>query len=164
MRRYAGELGHGDEADLWQVVGTLHDHDFERWQEEHCIREEQLMREAGIDVLVARACCSHGWGLTPTPYEPASEMEKVLVAVNELTGLIGAAVLMRPSKCVDDFTVKSLKKKFKDKCFAAGCSRDVITTGAGRLGWNLPDLLERTIEAERHSPSAPHGDDALASE
>lgn len=164
MRWYAGELGHGDEADLWQVVGTLHDLDFERWPEEHCMREEQLMRGAGIDVLVVRACCSHGWGLTPTPYEPASEMEKVLFAVDELTGLIGAAVLMRPSKCVDDFTVKSLKKKFKDKHSAAGCSKDVIITGAGRLGWELPDLFERTIEAERHSPSAPHGGDASVSE
>ena len=160
MRWYAGELGHADEKDLWQVVGTLHDLDFERWPEEHCVREEQLMRDAGIDDVVVRACCSHGWGLTPTPYEPTSEMEKVLFAVDELTGLIGATVLMRPSRSVDDLTVKSLKKKFKDRHFAAGCSRDVIAQGAERLGWELPRLFELTIEAERHSPSAPHGEDA----
>ena len=158
MRWFAGELGHADEADLWQVVGTLHDLDFERWPEEHCVREEQLMRDAGIDDVVVRACCSHGFGLTGTPYEPTSEMERVLFAVDELTGLIGATVLMRPSKSVDDLPVKSLKKKFKDRHFAAGCSRDVIAEGAQRLGWELPELFERTIEAMRHAPSAPHGE------
>ena len=120
------------------------------------------MREAGIDDVVVRGCCSHGWGLTGTPYEPTSDMEKTLYAVDELTGLIGATVLMRPSKSVDDLTVKSLKKKFKDRHFAAGCSRDVITTGAERLGWDLATLFEKTIEAERHAPSAPHGEDAEA--
>ncbi|MGO5240070.1 HD family phosphohydrolase [Parolsenella sp. LCP21S3_E11] len=160
LRWYSADMGHADEADLWQTVGTLHDLDFERWPEEHCVREEQLMREAGTDELVIRACCSHGWGLTGTPYEPESDLEKVLFAADELTGLIGAAVLMRPSKSVDDLTVKSLKKKFKDKKFAAGCSRDVIQQGADRLGWELATLMEKTIEAMRHSPSAPHGDEA----
>lgn len=164
LRWYATDMGHADEADLWQTVGTLHDLDFERWPEEHCVREEQLMREAGIDELVIRACCSHGWGLTGTPYEPESDLEKVLFAADELTGLIGAAVLMRPSKSVDDLTVKSLKKKFKDKKFAAGCSRDVIEQGAERLGWDLATLMDKTIEAMRHSPSAPHGDGADGAE
>ena len=124
LRWYAADMGHAEEADLWQTVGTLHDLDFEMWPDEHCVRTEQLMREVGIDDVVVRACCSHGWGLTGTPYEPESDLEKVLFAADELTGLIGAAVLMRPSKSVDDLTVKSLKKKFKDKKFAAGCSRD----------------------------------------
>ena len=164
LRWYATEMGHADEADLWQAVGTLHDLDFERWPEEHCVRAEQLMRDAGIDELVIRACCSHGWGLTGTPYEPESDLEKILFAADELTGLIGAAVLMRPSKSVDDLTVKSLKKKFKDKKFAAGCSRDVIQQGADRLGWDLSVLMEKTIEAMRHSPSAPHGEEAASSD
>ena len=160
LRWFAADTGHADEADLWQTVGTLHDLDFEMWPDEHCVREEGLMREAGIDDVVVRACCSHGFGLTGTPYEPTSDMEKILFAADELTGLIGAAVLMRPSKSVDDLTVKSLKKKFKDKKFAAGCSRDVIQQGADRLGWDLPTLMEKTIEAMRHSSSAPHGEGA----
>ena len=164
LRWYATDMGHADEADLWQTVGTLHDLDFERWPEEHCVRAEQLMRDAGIDELVIRACCSHGWGLTGTPYEPESDLEKILFAADELTGLIGAAVLMRPSKSVDDLTVKSLKKKFKDKKFAAGCSRDVIQQGADRLGWDLSVLMEKTIEAMHQSPSAPHGEEAASSD
>lgn len=164
LRWYATDMGHADEADLWQTVGTLHDLDFERWPEEHCVRAEQFMRDAGIDELVIRACCSHGWGLTGTPYEPESDLEKILFAADELTGLIGAAVLMRPSKSVDDLTVKSLKKKFKDKKFAAGCSRDVIQQGADRLGWDLSVLMEKTIEAMHQSPSAPHGEEAASSD
>ena len=160
LRWFAADTGHADEVDLWQTVGTLHDLDFEMWPDEHCVREEGLMREAGIDDVVVRACCSHGFGLTGTPYEPTSDMEKILFAADELTGLIGAAVLMRPSKSVDDLTVKSLKKKFKDKKFAAGCSRDVIQQGADRLGWDLSELMEKTIEAMRHSSSAPHGEGA----
>ena len=156
LRWFAEDMGHADEADLWQVVGTLHDLDFERWPEEHCVRE------AGIDEVVVRACASHGWGLTDTPYEPESDLERALFAVDELTGLIGAAVLMRPSRSVDDLTVKSLKKKFKDKRFAAGCSRDVIEQGAARLGWELPELMEKTILAMRTAPSAPHGPAAEA--
>lgn len=158
LRWFAKDMGHADEADLWQVVGTLHDLDFERWPEEHCVREEAIMREAGIDEVIVRACASHGWGLTGTPYEPESDLERVLFAVDELTGLIGAAALMRPSKSVDDLTVKSLKKKFKDRHFAAGCSRDVIEQGAARLGWELPELMEKTILAMREAPSAPHGE------
>lgn len=164
LRWYAADMGHADEADLWQTVGTLHDLDFEQWPDEHCVREEQIMREAGIDDVVVRACCSHGWGLTDTPYEPQSDMEKILFAADELTGLIGAAVLMRPSKSVDDLTVKSLKKKFKDKRFAAGCSREVIAQGAERLGWELPELMDKTIQAMCASPSAPHGEDAADAE
>ena len=164
LRWYAADMGHAEEADLWQTVGTLHDLDFEMWPDEHCVRTEQLMREAGIDEAVVRACCSHGWGLTGTPYEPESDLEKVLFAADELTGLIGAAVLMRPSKSVDDLTVKSLKKKFKDKKFAAGCSREVIAQGAERLGWDLSELMEKTIEAMKMSPSAPHGEEAADSE
>lgn len=164
LRWYAADMGYAEEADLWQTVGTLHDLDFGVWPDEHCVREEQIMREAGIDDIVVRACCSHGWGLTGTPYEPESDLEKVLFAADELTGLIGAAVLMRPSKSVDDLTVKSLKKKFKDKKFAAGCSRDVITQGAERLGWDLSELMEKTIEAMKASPSAPHGEDAADTE
>ena len=164
LRWYAADMDRAEEADLWQTVGTLHDLDFETWPDEHCVREERIMREAGIDDVVVRACCSHGWGLTGTPYEPTSDLEKVLFAADELTGLIGAAVLMRPSKSVDDLTVKSLKKKFKDKKFAAGCSRDVITQGAERLGWDLSELMEKTIEAMKASPSAPHGEDAADTE
>ena len=162
LRWFAEDMGHADEADLWQVVGTLHDLDFERWPEEHCVREEAIMREADIDEVVVRACASHGWGLSGTPYEPESDLERALFAVDELTGLIGAAVLMRPSRSVDDLTVKSLKKKFKDKRFAAGCSRDVIEQGAARLGWELPELMEKTILAMRTAPSAPHGPAAEA--
>lgn len=164
LRWYAADMGHAEEADLWQTVGTLYNLDFEMWPDEHCVRTEQLMREAGIDDVVVRACCSHGWGLTGTPYEPTSDLEKVLFAADELTGLIGAAVLMRPSKSVDDLTVKSLKKKFKDKKFAAGCSREVIAQGAERLGWDLSELMEKTIEAMKASPSAPHGEEATDSE
>ena len=164
LRWYAADMGHAEEADLWQTVGMLHDLDFEMWPDEHCVRTEQLMREAGIDEAAVRACCSHGWGLTGTPYEPESDLEKVLFAADELTGLIGAAVLMRPSKSVDDLTVKSLKKKFKDKKFAAGCSREVIAQGAERLGWDLSELMEKTIEAMKASPSAPHGEEAADSE
>ncbi len=164
LRWFAADMGHADEADLWQVVGTLHDLDFERWPEEHCVREEQLMRELDLDEVIVHGCCSHGFGLTGTPYEPTSDMEKVLFAADELTGLIGAAVLMRPSKSVDDLTVKSLKKKYKDKKFAAGCSREVIEQGAERLGWELATLMEKTIEAMRNSPSAPHGELAESAE
>lgn len=158
MRWYASDMGHADEADLWQAVGTLHDLDFEQWPEEHCVKEEELFKEEGIDQVIIEGCCSHGWGLTGTPYEPKTDMQKILFAADELTGLIGAAAIMRPSKSVDDMEVKSLKKKFKDKKFAAGCSRDVIREGADRLGWELDTLFAKTIEAMRNSPSAPHGE------
>lgn len=150
MRWYANELGYGAEADFWQAVGILHDLDFERWPDQHCIKEQQILRERGIDERIVHATASHGYGLT-VDVEPVHQMEKVLFAADELTGLIGAVAIMRPSKSVQDLEVKSVKKKFKDKKFAAGCSRQVITTGAERLGWTLDELIERTILAMRAS-------------
>ena len=148
MRYFARELGYGDEEDFWGIVGLLHDLDFEMWPEQHCTKEQELMRESGIDERTIHATASHGYGLT-VDVKPEHEMEKVLYACDELTGLIGAAALMRPSKSVQDMEVKSLKKKFKDKKFAAGCSRDVIAKGAEMLGWDLDSLFERTIQAMR---------------
>ena len=148
MRWYANELGYGDEADFWETVGLLHDLDFEMYPDEHCIKSQEIMREKGLDERLIRATASHGYGLhfDGLP-EPQHEMEKVLFATDELTGLIGAVALMRPSKSVDDLEVKSVKKKYKDKKFAAGCSRDVIAEGAQRLGWELTDLMDRTLRA-----------------
>ena len=151
MRWFAAELGHADEADEWEVVGILHDLDFERFPEEHCVRGQQLMREAGVPEDVIRSCASHGWGETACDVRPESERELVLYAVDELTGLIGAAALMRPSGSVDDMPVKSVRKKFKDKRFAEGCSREVIRRGAEMLGWELDELFARTLEAMRAS-------------
>ncbi len=148
MRWYANELGFGDEADFWANVGLLHDIDFENWPEEHCQKAPELLREGGVGEDMIHAICSHGYGLC-SDVEPVHQMEKVLFAVDELTGLIGAAALMRPSKSVMDMEVSSIKKKFKDKKFAAGCSRDVIAQGAERLGWELGDLFEKTILAMR---------------
>lgn len=150
MRWYANELGYGDEADFWETVGLLHDLDFEMYPDEHCIKSQEIMREKGLDERLIRATASHGYGLhfDGLP-EPQHEMEKVLFATDELTGLIGAVALMRPSKSVDDLEVKSVKKKYKDKKFAAGCSRDVINTGAERLGWTIEELMEKTILAMR---------------
>ena len=150
MRWYANELGYGDEADFWETVGLLHDLDFEMYPDEHCIKSQEIMREKGLDERLIRATASHGYGLhfDGLP-EPQHEMEKVLFAADELTGLIGAVALMRPSKSVDDLEVKSVKKKYKDKKFAAGCSRDVINTGAERLGWTIEELMEKTILAMR---------------
>ena len=148
MAWYAKELGHGGEADFWSMVGLLHDIDFEQWPDQHCRKAPELLREAGMDERLIRAVVSHGYGLC-ADVEPEHEMEKVLFAADELTGLIGAAARMRPSKSVQDMEVSSLKKKFKDKKFAAGCSRDVIRQGAERLGWELEDLMERTILAMR---------------
>ena len=147
MGWYARELGYGDQAEFWSIVGLLHDLDFERWPDEHCIKEKELMEAKGLDPALIHAVCSHGWGLTPTDARPEHEMEKVLFAADELTGLIGAAALMRPSKSTKDMELKSLKKKFKDKKFAAGCSRETITQGAELLGWELDTLLERTLTA-----------------
>ena len=148
MRWYANELGYGQEADFWAMVGLLHDIDFEQWPEEHCQKAPELLREAGAGEELIHAVVSHGYGLC-SDVEPVHEMEKVLFAADELTGLIGAAALMRPSRSVMDMEVSSLKKKFKDKKFAAGCSRDVIRQGAERLGWDLETLMERTILAMR---------------
>ena len=150
MRWYANELGYGDEADFWETVGLLHDLDFEMYPDEHCIKSQEIMREKGLDERLIRATASHGYGLhfDGLP-EPQHEMEKVLFAADELTGLIGAVALMRPSKSVDDLEVKSVKKKYKDKKFAAGCSREVIQRGADMLGWSLDELLTRTLDAMR---------------
>ena len=148
MGWFAQELGYGDEKEFWSNVGLLHDLDFEQWPEEHCVKCQQLLRDEGVDERLIRAVASHGWGAC-VDIQPEHEMEKVLFAVDELTGLIGAAALMRPSKSVQDMELKSLKKKFKDKKFAAGCSREVIEKGAGLLGWDLDTLLERTLEAMR---------------
>jgi predicted hydrolase (HD superfamily) len=150
MRWYACELGYGDEADFWQVVGILHDLDFERWPEEHCTKEQELMREHGLDERIIHATASHGWALT-VDIKPEHEMEKVLYTVDELTGLIGAAALMRPSKSVKDMEPKSVKKKYKDKKFAAGCSREVIERGADLLGWDLNTVITRTLDAMKQS-------------
>ena len=149
MRWYAGELGYGDKADFWAIVGLLHDLDFEMWPEEHCVKQQELMHTAGVDEATIHATCCHGWGLTGVDMEPTHQMEKVLFAADELTGLIGAAALMRPSKSVQDMEVKSLKKKFKSTGFAAGCSREVIQKGADMLGWPLEELMEKTILAMR---------------
>ena len=146
MRYFANKLGYGDEEEFWGIVGLLHDIDFEMWPEEHCKKAPELLREAGVDEDMIHAIVSHGYGLC-VDVKPEHEMEKVLFACDELTGLIGAAALMRPSKSVQDMELKSLKKKFKDKRFAAGCDRDVIIQGAEMLGWDLDKLLSETLEA-----------------
>ena len=146
MGWYAQELGYGEEAEFWSIVGLLHDLDFEQWPDEHCVKSQELMRQAGVEEAVVRATASHGWGLC-VDIKPEHEMEKVLYVSDELTGLIGAAALMRPSKSTADMELKSLKKKFKDKKFAAGCSRDVISSGAELLGWDLDKLLDMTLKA-----------------
>ena len=148
MAWYANELGYGERGDFWSMVGLLHDIDFEQWPDQHCQKAPELLREAGASDEMIHAIVSHGYGLC-ADVEPEHEMEKVLFAADELTGLIGAAACMRPSKSVMDMEVSSLKKKFKDKKFAAGCSRDVIRQGAERLGWDLETLMERTILAMR---------------
>lgn len=148
MRWFAENLGYAEDADFWATVGLLHDIDFEKFPEEHCIKAPELLREINASEELIHGVCSHGWGIT-SEVEPTHQMEKVLFAVDELTGLIGACALMRPSKSCKDMEVSSLKKKFKDKKFAAGCSRDVITKGAGILGWELPELFEKTIFAMR---------------
>ena len=146
MRYFARKLGYAEEEDFWGIVGLLHDLDFEQFPEEHCIKQQEIMRERGIDENIIHAVASHGYGIT-VDIKPEHMMEKVLYAVDELTGLIGAVVLMRPSKSVQDLEVKSVKKKFKSKGFAVGCSRDVIQNGADMLGWSLDELIEQTIEA-----------------
>lgn len=153
MGFYARELGYGDEADFWSNVGLLHDIDFELWPDEHCTRAQTLLAEHNVDERTIHAVASHAWGMH-VDIKPEHEMEKVLFATDELTGLIGAAALMRPSKSVSDMELKSLKKKFKDKKFAAGCSRDVILQGAELLGWELDKLLETTLRAMQASEDA----------
>lgn len=147
MRYFAANLGYAGEVDFWGLVGLLHDLDFEQFPDEHCIKVREIFDDEGIDPQLKRAVVSHAYGFTQHDVKPVHQMEKVLYAADELTGLIGAAVLMRPSKSTLDLTVQSLKKKFKDKKFAAGCSREVIRKGADLLGWELDYLMEETIKA-----------------
>ena len=153
MRWYAEEAGRGDEEHFWAMAGLLHDVDFEKYPEEHCKKAPELLAEIGAEPELVHAVVCHGYGLC-SAVEPEDEMEKFLFASDELTGLIGAAAKMRPSKSCTDMELSSLKKKFKDKRFAAGCSRDVIRTGAERLGWSLDELLEKTLEAMKASEAA----------
>ena len=152
MKWFANELGYGDEADYWGIVGLLHDIDFEQYPEEHCIKAPELLRKAGVSEDIIHSVVSHGYGITvgcgaTIDVAPEHEMEKVLFAADELTGLIWAAALMRPSKSTKDMDLKSLKKKYKSKGFAAGCSREIIERGANMLGWELDKLLEMTLQA-----------------
>ena len=153
MRWYAQELGYGEDAEFWATVGLLHDGDFGTWPEQHCLKAPDLLAEISCSEEFIHAVCSHGYGIC-CDVEPEHEMEKVLFAADELTGLIGAAARMRPSKSCQDMELSSLKKKFKDKKFAAGCSRDVIKDGAEKLGWELDTLLEKTILAMRSCEDA----------
>jgi putative nucleotidyltransferase with HDIG domain len=146
MKWYAKELGYGEEVQYWGIVGLLHDIDFEQYPDQHCIKAPELLREGGVSEDIIHAVVSHGYGIT-VDVAPEREMEKVLFAADELTGLIWAAALMRPSKSTKDMELKSLKKKYKSKGFAAGCSRDVIERGALQLGWDLDKLLTMTLEA-----------------
>lgn len=152
MKWYAKELGYGDDAQYWGIVGLLHDVDFELYPEEHCLKAPEILRNEGVSDDIIHGVCSHGYGITvgcgaTIEVEPVHEMEKVLFAADELTGLIGAAALMRPSKSTKDMELKSLKKKYKSKGFAAGCSREVIERGASQLGWDLDKLLDMTLQA-----------------
>jgi len=153
MAWYANELGYAEEADFWALCGLLHDIDFELYPDQHCRKAPELLAEVNASDSMVHAICSHGYGIC-SDVEPVHLMEKVLFAADELTGLIGAAARMRPSKSCMDMELSSLKKKFKDKKFAAGCSRDVIKVGAERLGWTLDELLDKTILAMRSCEAA----------
>lgn len=153
MKNLAVKYGYSDDADFWGTVGFLHDIDFEQYPDAHCIKAPELLSGAGASAELIHAVCSHGYGIT-VDIEPVHQMEKLLFAADELTGLIGAAALMRPSKSVKDMELKSLKKKFKDKKFAAGCSRDIIAKGAEMLGIELDELLNITLEAMRETEEA----------
>ena len=162
MKWYAEKLGYGDDAEYWGIVGLLHDIDFELYPDEHCLKAPEMLREAGVGEDIIHGVVSHGYGITipcgvTLDVAPEHEMEKVLFAADELTGLIWAAALMRPSKSTKDMELKSLKKKYKSKGFAAGCSREVIERGAEQLGWELDDLLTQTLDAMKASE-----DDILA--
>ncbi|MDP4109357.1 MAG: HD domain-containing protein [Bacillota bacterium] len=148
MKWYAEDLGYGKDAEYWGIVGLLHDIDFEQFPEAHCIKAQEILRENGVPEDIIHAVCSHGYGLT-VDIKPEHEMEKILFAADELTGLIWAAAIIRPSKSVQDMEAKSVKKKFKTLNFAAGCSREVIEKGAEMLGWDLDRLIEKTILAMR---------------
>ncbi len=156
MKWYAKELGFEKDTEYWGIVGLLHDIDFEQYPDEHCLKAPELLREAGVGEDMIHAICSHGYGITvgngtTIDVEPTHQMEKVLFAADELTGLIWSASLMRPSKSTKDMDLKSLKKKYKSKGFAVGCSREVIARGADQLGWELDELLEKTLEAMKAS-------------
>lgn len=151
MEYFANELGYADEADHWTIVGLLHDLDFEMYPDQHCVKVVELLEKEGADEGLIRSIVSHGYGIC-TDIKPEHEMEKILYATDELTGLIGAAALMRPSKSVQDMELKSIKKKFKDKAFAQGCSRDIIQNGAEMLGWSLDELLQKTLDAMKAIP------------
>ena len=150
MGWFAEEEGYGEEKEFWSIVGLLHDVHFERYPQEHCKKAVEILESHGVSPEMIHAVCSHGYGVV-SDVQPEHTMEKILFATDELTGLIGAAALMRPSKSVEDMELKSLKKKFKDKRFAAGCSREVIVSGAQMLGWELDMLLEKTLEAMKAS-------------
>ena len=159
MKWYAKELGYADEAEYWGIVGLLHDIDFELYPEEHCLKAPQMLRDGGVSEDVIHAVCSHGYGITvgdgtTIDVKPEREIEKVLFASDELTGLVWAAALMRPSKSTKDMELKSLKKKYKTRSFAAGCSREVIQRGAEQLGWELDKLLSMTLQAMAESEDA----------
>ena len=163
MKWYAEKLGYSDEKEHWGIVGLLHDIDFELYPEEHCLKAPELLKNGGVSDDIIHAVCSHGYGITAgcgvtIDVEPVHEMEKVLFATDELTGLIWAAALMRPSKSVQDMELKSLKKKYKVKTFAAGCSREVIEQGAEMLGWPLDEVLQKTLDAMKA------GEEAIAEE
>lgn len=147
MRYFAEKLGYADEADYWAMVGLLHDIDFEMYPDEHCVKAQEILKDMGAEDDLIKSIICHGYGATDVDIEPEHEMEKILYATDELSGLIGAAALMRPSKSVSDMELKSVKKKFKDKKFAAGCSRDTIRDGAERLGWELDRLMTETLDA-----------------
>jgi len=149
MRWYARELGYGEEADFWATAGLLHDLDFEQFPQEHCIKARELLSGAGANNELIHAVCCHGWGLTAVTEKPELLLEKVMYAADELTGLIWAVAIIRPSKSVMDLELKSVKKKFKTLNFAAGCNREVIEKGAAELGWELDKLIEQTILAMR---------------
>lgn len=151
MKYFARELGYGEDEEFWGICGLLHDIDFELYPDQHCIKAPELLADINTPEQIVHAVCSHGYGLV-CDVEPTHEMEKVLFAVDELTGIIGAAIILRPSHSCKDMDLKSLKKKFKDKRFAGGCNRDVIQTGADQLGWELSDLLQRTLEAMQSMP------------
>jgi predicted hydrolase (HD superfamily) len=149
VMRYFAKKYDPEKEEYWAVVGLLHDLDFEMYPEDHCIKQVEIMREIGLDEDLIRAVASHGWGGTKSDVEPVLFMEKILYAVDELTGLIGAVAIMRPSKSVDDLQLKSVKKKYKTPSFAAGCSRETIQKGADMLGWDLDELITETIVAMR---------------
>lgn len=152
MKWFANKLGYGDDVEYWGIVGLLHDIDFELYPDEHCIKVPELLRKGGVSEDIIKSIVSHGYGITvgcgaTIDVAPEHEMEKVLFAADELTGLIWAAALMRPSKSTRDMDLKSLKKKYKSKSFAAGCSREIIERGASQLGWDLDKLLDMTLQA-----------------